>query len=369
MPITSTANLSAWNTLNECYKKDTLKLQSFAITIKPYLYPAAIEFSVICATMFAIMWTRIGSSESKHRQLLTSKNFDDSKPYSPNPSMLIMLDCTKTSRGLFFGLLIFVCTILSTIVFHVYGRSEETQHYAAIISQTTETILLLIALVITIVAYFKIIKYYTKVIPQVNVFDVVLEVLSMVGIYAFGINSLVAIAYSSHDKQQESDSQEHVLKMGAHTNEYASEGEKEFIKTANILAAVSSIIQSTVQTFFILECLRRYAYNKRELVQKPARQLITALLLTNVSLWFYDTLSAKRFDTNALIVQHFGILRWSVINAFSSPLAIFYRFHSSVCLSDIWYGLYYGEIEKPEDDGENSETYSIANHNASLTNV
>ncbi len=33
-----------------------------------------------------------------------------------------------------------------------------------------------------------------------------------------------------------------------------------------------------------------------------------------------------------------------------SPIAIFYRFHSSVCLSDIWYGLYYGEMENEEEE-------------------
>ena len=93
------------------------------------------------------------------------------------------------------------------------------------------------------------------------------------------------------------------------------------------------MIQGTIQTFFILECLRRYAYENSELARKPARELITALLLVNVSLWCYDTFSSKRFDTNLTTVEHFGILKWSIINAFSSPLAIFYRFHSSVCLS------------------------------------
>ena len=83
---------------------------------------------------------------------------------------------------------------------------------------------------------------------------------------------------------------------------------------------------------------------------KPARELITALLLVNVSMWLFDTLSAKRFDSKEFLINYFGILKWSIINAFSSPIAIFYRFHSSVCLSDIWYGLYYGEHEEESED-------------------
>ncbi len=116
------------------------------------------------------------------------------------------------------------------------------------------------------------------------------------------------------------------------------------------IAAVLSIVQATFQTLFILECLRRYAEVSSQFVNKPARELITALLLTNLSLWFYDTFSAKRFDTKEYLIAHFGILKWSIINAFSSPLAIFYRFHSSVCLSDIWHGLYYAECEEPEKE-------------------
>ena len=107
---------------------------------------------------------------------------------------------------------------------------------------------------------------------------------------------------------------------------------------------------------FILECLRRYAAANKSFMVKPARELITALLLVNVSLWLFDTLSAKRFDSKEFLISYFGILKWSIINAFSSPIAIFYRFHSSVCLSDIWYGLYYGEHEEEsEEEPEGSD--------------
>jgi hypothetical protein len=34
---------------------------------------------------------------------------------------------------------------------------------------------------------------------------------------------------------------------------------------------------------------------------------------------------------------------WAIIQAFSSPLSIFYRFHSSVCLADIWQEVYHND--------------------------
>ena len=159
-----------------------------------------------------------------------------------------------------------------------------------------------VALIITIIAYFKVLKSYTKVIPQVNVFDVVLEILSMFGIYAFCINSLIGIFYYYYLKNNENNGSAEVIQ-----NSYsASNGDtgsplNKSIPVLIIVSAFLSIIQGTIQTFFILECLRRYAYNKRELVRKPARELITALLLVNVSLWCYDTVSSKRFDTNSNI--------------------------------------------------------------------
>ena len=76
-------------------------------------------------------------------------------------------------------------------------------------------------------------------------------------------------------------------------------------------------------------------------------------------MWFFDTFSAKRYTTNKYLIDYFGPLKWSIINTISSPIAIFYRFHSSVCLSDIWYGLYYGEPEEEEDEEDEAES-SIA---------
>ena len=73
-------------------------------------------------------------------------------------------------------------------------------------------------------------------------------------------------------------------------------------------------------------------------------------------MWFFDTFSAKRFTKNEIQIKYFVALKWSIINSISSPIAIFYRFHSSVCLSDIWYGLYYGEPEEEEEGSEDDET-------------
>lgn len=268
-------------------------------------------------------------------------------PYS---NLFIMLDCTKTSKGLFSGIIIFVTTLLCSILFIIYNSGKDTSNIAKLLSEITEISLLVIALVITSYAFIKVRKHYTKAIPQMNMFDVVLELFSLGGVIAYSVNSLIAIFYeisNSHSNKTEA---------SLHRSGDAEEA-SNLTNITPAVAAILSIVQGSLQTLFILECLRRYAQLNSPFMRKPARELITALLLTNISMWFFDTLSAKRFNIKPYLIKHFGILKWSIINAFSSPIAIFYRFHSSVCLSDIWSGLYYGEYENSMEEEEENEMH------------
>jgi hypothetical protein len=77
-------------------------------------------------------------------------------------------------RVIIFGLLIFVFSILSYILFMVLASSTlETQ--AWLLSETIEIILLLLAFVITCYSFFKVRIYYQIAKPQINTFDIALE--------------------------------------------------------------------------------------------------------------------------------------------------------------------------------------------------
>jgi hypothetical protein len=54
----------------------------------------------------------------------------------------------------------------------------------------------------------------------------------------------------------------------------------------------------------------------------------------------HDSLSAKKVILNPLQSAYYVNGAWPIIQAFTSPLSIFYRFHSSVCLADIWQEVY-----------------------------
>jgi hypothetical protein len=65
----------------------------------------------------------------------------------------------------------------------------------------------------------------------------------------------------------------------------------------------------------------------------------------------HDSFSAKKVRLNPSQVDYYNVGTWSIIQAFTSPLSIFYRFHSSVCLADIWQEVYH-------DHGHNDGTRS-----------
>ena len=65
--------------------------------------------------------------------------------------------------------------------------------------------------------------------------------------------------------------------------------------------------------------------------------MMSLLLL---AIWLHDSLSAKKVRLNPFQVRYYNAGTWAIIQAFTSPLSIFYRFHSSVCLADIWQEAY-----------------------------
>jgi len=59
-------------------------------------------------------------------------------------------------------------------------------------------------------------------------------------------------------------------------------------------------------------------------------------LILNITLWILNTFELKSVDKFHGSPEYYGELNWMIISHTTLPLMLFYRFHSSVCLSDIW---------------------------------
>lgn len=58
--------------------------------------------------------------------------------------------------------------------------------------------------------------------------------------------------------------------------------------------------------------------------------------MCNFAMWTVNTLEKSRADANPLQLEFFGLWPWIIIMNVSMPLTIFYRFHSTVVLCEIW---------------------------------
>jgi hypothetical protein len=141
-----------------------------------------------------------------------------------------------------------------------------------------------------------------------------------------------------------------------------------------------AIFQTFLQSAFILDALKRRTRTKNEIRKKPGRELITALLLINLgkefrlqkktkisiiylAIWLHDSLSANKVKLNPLQSEYYGPGTWSIVQAFTSPLSIFYRFHSSVCLADIWQEVYLDHgSNRPRGKDEIHQSIKINNN-------
>jgi hypothetical protein len=111
----------------------------------------------------------------------------------------------------------------------------------------------------------------------------------------------------------------------------------------SLITTIFSICQITEQTVFILDGLCRCAENDNQMMQKPGRAVVTFLLVCNLALWVVGMFEVKKTRVVRLHEEFYGILAWNIITHLCVPLIIFFRFHSAICLSKIWYNAYQKE--------------------------
>lgn len=107
-----------------------------------------------------------------------------------------------------------------------------------------------------------------------------------------------------------------------------------------LIAEIFSLVQTSMQTLFILNAWWRRCRSAQENRKKPGRELCTFLLVANMSIWSINALVKNRAMFRRTHLQFFGEWSWTIITHVSMPLAIFYRFHSTICLFEIWKATY-----------------------------
>lgn len=82
---------------------------------------------------------------------------------------------------------------------------------------------------------------------------------------------------------------------------------------------IKKVLQVILQTPTIIDGLRRCSYDERTQSTKPGRELITFLIVCNLSMWIMETLEIKSYETNRDRIHFYGI---SLINTLLTHLLI-----------------------------------------------
>ncbi|CAF1342487.1 unnamed protein product, partial [Rotaria sordida] len=314
--------------------------------LKPLLYPCTIEFSLMCLTLFFLIWENIG------------KTFTHNISDKESTKNVFMVNCHASIKGLFVGMIVFSCTMISTILYgafrhktgdnihvkpswlaetahdHQHANLTSTaiiSHQQHSISKTSKTIdysiaileiwnlcLLALSLCTTIWSFIKIHKLnYRRTTTR---FDDVLIIVSLTGIYLYSIFSAFAI----------------ISKLNSST----------WVIYVKVAIIILEFIEGTVQALFILIALRKRQRQTNK-YEYPAREMIILLIMLDLSLWFEKTTTTTKHEANPFQLAFYHVIPWSIIAAIATPLQILFRFHASVCLSHVWANMYYLPTYEP----------------------
>lgn len=304
-----------------CHRKKNIMSQLLADS-GPFLFPCTIEYSLICAAVLFVMWKNIAEEHEHYKfqkrrrkisrtmQVLHNVHHsaDEDEDEEERPAHHYSVDCSHANTGLFVGIFIMVIVIISLIVFFVLISSKDEQlHSAAItVASMTELALYCLTTLAVLVGMCQVRKLWYDTTRQLEL-DNLLLIVAQTGVFIYSAFCIIGAFFQL---------QNHLLAF---------------------LASLATLIQTTIQTVFILDASSRYAYTADQVRNKPGREVVTFLLVCNLAMWAINTLETNRADSHPIQVDFYGgDWAWPIITHVSMPLAIFYRFHSTVCLCEIW---------------------------------
>lgn len=301
---------ATWNINYGCEK--TTDLTEMINYTTPYLYPFSIEYNILIVGVWILLWENIGKTE-RHTHIPSVEvtyEEDNSKGFSSN--MIIYVDCHSSNRGLFAGLLMTVATVISIILFFIFTSSQNNITLGLYVNGYSELILLIVTAGAGILAYNSV-RQLDVIKHHISAVDDILLIMCLPCILLYAFFSMVPSVLN---------------------------GEVLFV-TVNIL----QVIQATLQTVFIGDGLRRCSNSSSLQQKKPGREVVTFLVVANVAIWLLETFEIKSDAGNAGKYDFYGKNLWTLLSHLTLPLALFYRFHSSVCLADMWKASYEPEAE------------------------
>ncbi|XP_055711355.1 proton channel OtopLc isoform X2 [Phlebotomus papatasi] len=296
----------------ECHRTNIMG--SLVQNASPFLFPCTIEYSLICAVILYEMW----------KQVKTIPNIEKSRRNSQKPHTKsahhFSVDCARAHRGMFAGILVIVLTIICLIMFFVLHDVDQYKLVAIQEVTICEILMYSVTTMAVLAAMYKMrdLRYQQKIKDSHHAstvsLDCTLLVLAQSGVYVYAMFSIMGCYFAM---------------------EADIPGSRD-----GFIAEILSLLQTSMQTLFVLNASWRRCRGSQQNRTKPGREIVTFLLVANMSMWFINTLIKGHAGFRPTHLNFFGVWAWTVITHVSMPLAIFYRFHSTICLFEIWKSAY-----------------------------
>ncbi|XP_034946817.1 proton channel OtopLc-like isoform X2 [Chelonus insularis] len=270
----------------------------------PFLFPCTIEYSLICAAILYVMWKNIAKTRS-HSLMTSTGARHHAHAYRRSPHHY-SVDCARAHKGLFVGILILVLTIISLILFFVLTSRPELVSFAVTEVNICELMLYGMSTMATLFGMFQMKKLRYDGTRNLEL-DNILLVAAQTGMFIYSTFTIIGGHFTL---------EKHTILV--------------------LVTALASVVQTTCQTIFILDASRRSVSTPEQIRRKPGREIVTFLLVTNLAMWAINTLEKTRAESHPVQLHFYGLWAWTIITHVSMPLAIFYRFHSTVCLCEVW---------------------------------
>ncbi|KAI2804086.1 hypothetical protein BLOT_008232 [Blomia tropicalis] len=305
---------------NNCSRLAIVSNQSMSAL--PYLYPFTIEFNIALASVWYMTWTNIGkvNDKSLFHSVKTERVEDENgqeEIHYRSSGLSLNVDCHSSNRGLFLGLAFLLLIIITIVIFFSTIKKDVYAHFSIGTYSLQISVLTISCLIVIPLAYCKIQQLdVVKWEHRDNAFTIMDDILVLIPIPFYFVHYGLSIVANIFDIM-----------------------EPQFERANNLLLSVIDLLtiaQVIIQSPFIVDGLRRCANRSSVRFHKPGRELIMFALILNVTLWILNTFELKSVEVHHASHHYFGQFSSMIISHGTLPIMLFYRFHSSVCLSNIW---------------------------------
>jgi hypothetical protein len=303
---------------SECSRTNIMG--SLVQNASPFLFPCTIEYSLICAVILYEMWKKVRSIPKINKERKSSlKNQQQKSAHQ------FSIDCSRAHRGMFAGIIVIVLTIIVLIMYFVLHNEPDYEHMARLEVTYYEILIYTVCTLAVFTAMYRMrdLRFQKKQNDHhasTVKLDCTLLVLAQIGVFVYAMFSILGSFFTMQDDE----------------DLYGREG---------LIAEILSLVQCSTQTLFILNSVWRRCRGAQQNREKPGRQIVTFLLVANISMWFVNTLIKGHASFRPSHLVFYGKWAWTIITHLSMPLAIFYRFHSTICLFDVWKAAYKFKVD------------------------